>query len=134
MISSNSAAHTKPTNGETSREMPTSFALTQLTPSPNSCPFANKEFASPTPMMEPTSACELEAGKPRYQVPTFQIMAETNSAKTIAKPAPDPTLSTNSTGSSASTPNATAPLEVRTPMRFQQPDQTTATIGFRLWV
>ncbi len=62
------------------------------------------------------------------------MMAEISSAKTMAKPAPDPTLSTSSTGSSASTPNATAPDDVKTPIRFQQPDQTTATIGFRLCV
>src|ERR1700683_4426905 len=132
MSSNSAAAQTKPTRGETSKDKPTSFAFTQFTPSPNSCPFANSEFANPTPMMEPISACELEAGKPRYQVPRFQMMAAINSANTMAKPAPDPTLSTNSTGSNASTPNATAPLEVNTPMRFQQPDQTTATIGLRL--
>jgi hypothetical protein len=85
-------------------------------------------------MIDPTSACELEAGKPKYQVPRFQIIAEINSAKTIAKSAPDPTLKTSSTGKSDSTPNATAPLEVSTPMRFQQPDHTTATMGFKLWV
>src|ERR1035438_6804619 len=133
MSSSSAAAQTKPTSGETSKDEPTSFALTQFTPSPNSCPFDNIEFARPTPMMEPMSACELEAGSPKYQVPRFQIMAAIRRAHTIAKPAPDPTLSTNSTGSNASTPNATAPLEVKTPIKFQQPDQTTATIGLRLW-
>jgi hypothetical protein len=44
----------------------------------------------------------------------------------MAKPAPEPTLITSSTGSSATMPNATAPLDVRTPMRFHIPDQTTA--------
>src|SRR5450755_1517414 len=134
MVSSSKAAQTKPTSGETNKEMPTSFALTQFTPSPNSCPADIIEFAKPTPIMEPISACELDAGNPRYQVPKFQIMAATSSANTIAKPAPEPTLSTNSTGSNASTPKATAPLEVSTPMRFQHPDQTTATIGLRLCV
>src|ERR1700693_3173199 len=134
MSSNSPAAQTKPTSGEISSDKPTSLALTQLTPSPNSCPFANSEFASPTPIMEPISACELEAGKPRYQVPRFQTMAAIRSANTMANPAPDPTLSTNSTGSKESTPNATAPFDVKTPIRFQQPDQTTATIGLRLWV
>ena len=59
------------------------------------------------------------------------MMAEISSANTIANPAPEPTFNTSSTGSSASTPNATAPVEVSTPIRFQQPDQTTATIGFK---
>ena len=88
------------------------------------------ELASPTPMIEPISVCELEAGRPRYHVPRFQMIAEISSANTMAKPAPDPTLSTSSTGSSARTPNATAPLDVSTPIRFQQPDHTTATFGF----
>ncbi len=61
-------------------------------------------------MMEPMRAWELEAGSPRYQVPRFQIIAEINNAKTMAKPAPDPTFNTSSTGRSDSTPKATAPL------------------------
>ncbi len=44
-------------------------------------------LAMPTPMIEPISVCELEAGKPRYQVPRFQTMAAIKSANTIAKPA-----------------------------------------------
>ncbi len=76
--------------------------------------------------MEPIRVCELEAGRPRYQVPTFQMMAESSRAKTMAKPAPEPTLSTSSTGSRAITPKATAPVEVSTPIRFQVPDQITA--------
>src|SRR5580704_11494520 len=128
MSSNSAAAQTKPTSGEISNDIPTSFAFTQFTPSPNSCPFDNIEFARPTPIMEPISAWELDAGKPRYQVPRFQMMAAIRSANTMAKPAPDPTLSTSSTGSSASTPNATAPLDVKTPMRCQQPVQTTATM------
>ncbi len=49
-------------------------------------------------MMEPTSVCELDAGKPKYHVPTFHMMAEISSEKTMAKPALDPTFNTNSTG------------------------------------
>ncbi len=52
----------------------------------------------------------------------------------MAKPAPDPTFSTSSTGSSATMLNATAPEEVSTPRRFQMPDQTTATVGRSVWV
>ena len=60
-------------------------------------------------MIAPIMVWELEAGNPRYQVPTFQMMAEMSRAKIIAKPAPEPEFSTNSTGSRATMPNATAP-------------------------
>ncbi len=33
-------------------------------------------FIRPTPTIEPISVCEEEAGRPRYQVPTFQMIAE----------------------------------------------------------
>ncbi len=55
-------------------------------------------------MIDPKRVCELEAGRPRYQVPRFQMIADNRSAKTIAKPAPDPTWITNSTGRRAMTP------------------------------
>src|SRR5579862_9313223 len=92
------AEKVKPTTGETSREIPTSEALAQFTPSPNTWPGESMELARPTPMMAPTSVCELDAGSPKYQVPRFQIIAEINSANTMAKPAPEPTLRTSSTG------------------------------------
>ena len=38
-------------------------------------------------MIEPISVCELEAGRPSYQVPRFQMIAAISSANTIAKPA-----------------------------------------------
>ncbi len=40
----------------------------------------------------------------------------------------------SSTGSSETMPKATAPVEVRTPSRLKQPDQTTAICGFSAWV
>src|SRR5450432_2302580 len=129
-----SAEQVKPTMGEISRDMPTSDALAQFTPSPNTCPAPIIELARPTPIMAPMSVWELEAGSPKYQVPTFQMMAEISSANTMANPAADPTLITSSTGSSAITPNATPPDELSTPMRFQHPDHTTATVGFNVWV
>ena len=61
-------------------------------------------------------------------------MAAIKSANTMAKPALEPTWRINSTGSSETMPNATAPVETSTPMRFQQPDQTTATCGGKVWV
>ena len=80
-------------------------------------------------MMAPTSVCELEAGSPMYQVPKFHRMAESSSENIMAKPAPEPTFNTSSTGN-----KATVPDEVRTPARLQSPDHTTATTGFSVWV
>jgi hypothetical protein len=131
MSISNSAAATKPIKGDKSSETPTSRAFTQLTPSPKCDPALSIALAKPTPMIEPIRVCELDAGNPKYQVPRFHRIAESSREKTIANPAADPTLSINSTGRSASTPKATAPLEVRTPIRFQRPDHTTATVGRR---
>src|SRR6202046_778246 len=124
-------AHTKPTIGDTRSDVPTSEALAQLIPSPK-VPALSHELARPTPMIAPISVCELDAGRPRYHVPRFQMMAESSSAKTMANPAPEPTFSTSSTGRSASTPKAIAPEETSTPIRFQHPDQTTATVGFNV--
>ena len=92
------------------------------------------EFIRPTPMIEPIKVCELEAGNPRYQVPRFQTMAEINREKTMAKPAAEPTFMTSSTGSKLRMPKATAPVEISTPIKFQMPDQITATHGGRLLV
>src|SRR5262249_25649646 len=91
-------------------------------------------LAIPTPIMEPIKVWELEEGRPKYQVPRFQMMAATSSANTIANPAWLPTWRINSTGRRDTIPNATAPLDRTTPTKFQQPDQTTATCGSREWV
>ena len=64
-------------------------------------------------MIEPISVCELDAGRPRYQVPRFQMIAATSRANTMAKPALMPTCRISSTGSSEMMPNATAPLEMQ---------------------
>ena len=81
----------------------------------------------PTPMTEPISVWELDAGRPKYQVPRFQIIAATSSAKTIANPALLPTCRISSTGNSEMMLKATKPDETITPRKFQKPDQTTAT-------
>ncbi len=52
----------------------------------------------------------------------------------MAKPAAEPTCRISSTGSSETMPKATAPVEVSTPRKFQQPDQTTAKCAGREWV
>src|ERR1700733_10690743 len=91
-------------------------------------------FIKPTPMIEPTSECELELGMPRYQVPKFQMIAAINSANTIANTAWLPTCRISSTGSIEMMPKATRPLEVSTPKKLNIPDQTTATLGASEWV
>ena len=73
----------------------------------------------PTPMMEPISVCELDEGRPKYQVPRFHRMAAISSANTMAKPAPLPTCRINSTGSSDTMPKATAPVETSTPEKVE---------------
>jgi hypothetical protein len=91
-------------------------------------------LAMPTPMMEPISVCELEAGKPSHQVLRFQMIAAIKSANTMAKPALLPTCRISSTGSSETIPKATAPVEVRTPRKLNRPDQTTAISAGSEWV
>ncbi|MNJ04069.1 hypothetical protein D3C73_1646570 [compost metagenome] len=54
------------------------------------------------------------------------MIAASSRAKTIAKPAEEPTCRINSTGSRAMMPNATAPLESSTPSKLHSPDHTTA--------
>ena len=85
-------------------------------------------------MIDPISVWELEAGRPKYQVPTFQRMAETSREKTMANPAADPTWMTNSTGSRFTMLKATAPVEVSTPRKLKNPDQITAGTAGRVWV
>src|SRR5271157_907496 len=131
---SNKAAAKKPNMGLKSSDLKTSAAFAQFTPSPNTWPGVTREFANPTPMMEPTRVCELDAGMPRYQVPRFQMMAASSSENTMANPAPEPTLSTSSTGRRDTMLYATAPLDKSTPVRLRIPDKTTAKLGFKEWV
>src|SRR5450631_2106774 len=84
---------------------------------------------SPTPMIEPMRVCELEEGNPKYQVPKFHRIAAMSNANTMANPAPLLTCSINSTGSKEMMPNATAPVEIRTPKKLNVPDQITAKFG-----
>src|SRR4029077_9111925 len=117
-----------PNTGESNSERPMLPACDQSTPLVPERAFMSW-LAMPTPMIEPISVCELEAGKPNHHVPRFHRMAATNNANTIAKPALEPTCRINSTGRSETMPNATAPVDVTTPAKFQNPDQTTAIWG-----
>ncbi|MCY1431201.1 hypothetical protein D9M71_471640 [compost metagenome] len=85
-------------------------------------------------MIEPINVCEEEDGRPSHQVPRFQMIADSNKAKTMAKPAEEPTLRISSTGNRAMMPKATAPLDSSTPRKLKKPDQTTATEAGREWV
>src|SRR5262245_20442419 len=122
------AAAQKPNSGDSRSDQPISIALVQSTPDVPSCPFI-KALATPTPIIEPISVCELDAGKPSHQVPRFQMIAAISSANTMAKPAPVPTCRISSTGRREMMPNATAPLDKSTPRKLKQPDHTTATLA-----
>ena len=119
--------------GEKARERNTFVAWLQSTPL---VPFGPpiSWFISPTPMIEPMRACELEFGMPKYQVPIFQMIAAISSANTMAKPAAEPTCRMSSTGNRETMVKATSPAELSTPMRFQTPDHTTATCAGIEWV
>src|SRR5438445_13822022 len=85
-----SAAQRKPTIGEIKSDLPMFAACTQSTPLVPVRAAING-FAMPTPIIEPISVCELEAGKPKYHVPRLHNIAATSSANTIATPTPLPT-------------------------------------------
>src|SRR5262249_17319617 len=131
---SSKAAAMNPISGDITSALTVSATLVQLTPSPKALSGLNRGFIRPTPTMDPISAWELERGGPRSKVPTFQKSAESKNEKTFATPGPEPTLRASSTGKRAPMRNATVPEEVNTPIRFQQPDQTTACDGFRVLV
>src|SRR6202042_316200 len=86
-------------------------------------------FVTATPMTDPISVCELDAGRPNDQVPRFQMIAAINRANTMAKTALLPTWRINSTGNSEMMPKATAPDDHSTPRRLNVPDQTTAILA-----
>src|SRR5205814_9818281 len=130
---SNNAEPKKPTRGENRNAFPTLAACPQSTPEVPSWPCI-KALAMPTPMIDPISVCELDAGRPKYQVPRFQMIAAISSANTIAKPAELPTCRISSTGSSEIMPNATAPLDSNTPRKLNEPDHTTAICAGSEWV
>ena len=124
------AATPNPINGDTSNVWKTLLTCDQSTPLVPDLGDISW-FAMPTPMIEPTIVCELDAGRPSHHVPRFQSMAANSSAKTIAKPAPLPTCRISSTGSSVIMLKATAPFETRTPAKFSTPEYTTAMCGSR---
>jgi len=131
--SMSNAAQVKPTSGEISSTLNTLVACSQSTPEVPLWAFMSW-LATPTPMIEPTMVCELDAGSPNHQVLRFHRMAAMSKANTMAKPAPALTCRINSTGSRVMTVKATAPLDVSTPARLHSPDHTTAMFGSSEWV
>src|SRR5580698_7937683 len=111
------AARQKPKSGENSSALPIEVAWSKSTPEVPLRP-CSSALVMPTPITEPIRVCELDAGSPKYQVPRFQMIAAINKANTMAKPAPLPTCRINSTGSSDTMPNATAPDDHNTPQRL----------------
>ncbi len=85
-LQSNSSSHAtpNPTIGESNSDRPTPAAWVQSTPLVPCLGFISW-FAMPTPMIEPTMVCELEAGNPKYQVPRFQRIAAINKRKNHRK-------------------------------------------------
>ena len=90
--SSSPNAQTKPTSGLNSSAFSTPIAWFQSTPDVCDPAGAMNWFASPTPMIEPISACDELLGRPSAQVPRFQMMAASNRAKIIGIPGPGPHL------------------------------------------
>src|ERR1700744_6599910 len=122
------AASTKPNSGDSSSAFPMPAACDQSTPEVPLRP-RSRALVMPTPMIDPIRVCELDAGSPKYQVPTFQMIAAINRANTIAKPPLLPTCRISSTGTSETMPKATTPLDSNTPNRGNRPDQTMATLA-----
>ncbi len=88
-------------SGENSSEYPTSEACAQSTPLV--APRPRHQLIGQTDADDrPDQRVELEAGRPRYQVPRFQMIAPISSANTMANPALDLTWRISSTGSNAS--------------------------------
>src|ERR1700683_555666 len=128
--SSRIAARQKPKSGENKSALPIEVACVQSTPDVPLRP-CNSALVMPTPMTEPIRVCELEAGRPKDQVPRVQMIAAINSANTMAKPALLPTCRNNSTGSSETIPKATRPDDHNPPKRLNIPDHTTAIFAGR---
>src|ERR1700733_14336751 len=107
-------ASANPNSGEISSAFKTLITCAQSNPDAPMCGF-NSWFARPTPMIDPTSVCELDAGSPRYHVPRFHRTAAISKAKIIEKPEPELTFRISSTGRRVTTANATVPEESNTP-------------------
>jgi hypothetical protein len=82
--------------------------------------------------MLPMSVCELDTGRPMYQVPRFHITPAKSRASTMIRPTR--ALSafawmSRSTGSRLTMPNATPVPPSSTPRKFITPEYNTAGVG-----
>ena len=78
-------------------------------------------------MIEPIRYAKNSPAMPSAQVPRFQTIAAISSEKTMAYPGAAADLQNQLDRQQRNdTVNATAPVDVSTPIRFQVPDQTTA--------
>ncbi len=84
MTSSSTAEAKKPTIGLNNSAWPTLSAWPQSTPDVAWPAGAISWLARPTPMIEPTRACDDELGMPKAQVPRFQMTAASSSEKIMA--------------------------------------------------
>ncbi|SVK53832.1 Uncharacterised protein [Acinetobacter baumannii] len=57
-----------------------------------------RALVKPTPMIAPISVWELDAGRPKYQVPRFQMIAANSMEKTMANPCAELTFNNRSVG------------------------------------
>ena len=80
-------------------------------------------------MSAPIKQCELELGRPNHQVPIFQNRAAMNSETSIATAGPPSGGVSTSAGNNSTSAYATAIPPTRTPVKFMNPDQTTAATG-----
>src|ERR1700688_3679987 len=117
------AARQKPKSGDSNKALPIEVACVQSTPDVPLRP-CSSALVMPTPITDPMRVWEFDAGRPKDQVPRFQMIAAINSANTMAKPALLPTWRINSTGSSEMMPKATAPDDHNKPKRLNMPDHT----------
>src|ERR1039457_4619820 len=123
----NNMAKPNPNIGDIRSESPTSMTFDQLRAT-DVLPGSNIN-AIPSPKIEPIRVCELEQGIPIYHVARFQIIAVTIKANTIAMLWERLLSIRTSEGRRLIIPIATAIPPTLTPIKFQNPDQMTATVG-----
>ena len=118
-------ATTRPTIGEMISEAKIPITFGMLSASTTEVPFISA-LVKPIPIMAPISVWELDAGRPKYQVPRFQIIAASNMENTMARPCDDPILSSRSVGSICTMAYATLRPPSKTPKKLNTAAMTTA--------
>ncbi|MNI98114.1 hypothetical protein D3C73_1568920 [compost metagenome] len=83
-------------------------------------------MVKPIPIIAPISVWELDAGKPKYQVPRFQIIAANSIENTMARPCDEPMLSSRSVGNICTMAYATLRPPSKTPKKLNTAAMITA--------